>query len=88
MSKDWMIKASKRKAFKESVSDTALAFLINVPIGFAIIAFANWIGIVSVTYEENVQLVVLQNVVFTFVAVVRKTYVRIYFENKRLLKGE
>jgi|TARA_R110000868_G_scaffold75721_2_gene218342 hypothetical protein len=83
-----MIKASKRKAFKESLSDTVLAFLINVPIGFAIIAFANWIGIVSVTYEENVQLVILQNIVFTFVAITRKTYVRLYFENKRLLKGE
>lgn len=75
---------SKRKAFKEALSDTALAFLINVPIGFGIIAFANWIGIITVTNEENVQLVILQNIVFTSVAIVRKTFVRIYFEKKNL----
>lgn len=75
---------SKRKAFKEALSDTALAFLMNVPIGFGIIAFANWIGIITVTNEENVQLVILQNIVFTSVAIVRKTFVRIYFEKKNL----
>jgi hypothetical protein len=79
-----MGKASKRQAFKESLSDTALAFAMNVPIGFGIIAFANWIGIVSVTYEQNVQLVILQNIVFTTVAIIRKTYVRVWFENRRL----
>lgn len=82
-----MAKASKRQAFKESVSDTTLAFVMNVPIGFGIIAFANWVGIVAVTYEQNVQLVILQNIVFTTVAIIRKTYVRVWFENKRLQKG-
>ena len=77
-------KASKKQAFKESVSDTALAFAMNVPIGFGIIAFADWVGIVAVSYEENVQLVILQNIVFTTVAIIRKTYVRVWFENKRL----
>jgi hypothetical protein len=79
-----MAKASKRQAFKESLSDTALAFAMNVPIGFGIIAFADWVGIVAVSYEENVQLVILQNIVFTTVAIIRKTYVRVWFENKRL----
>jgi hypothetical protein len=79
-----MAKASKRQAFKESVSDTALAFAMNVPIGFGIIAFANWVGIVAVTYEQNVQLVILQNIVFTTVAIIRKTYVRVWFENRRI----
>jgi len=79
-----MAKASKLQAFKESLSDTALAFAMNVPIGFGIIAFANWIGIVSVTYEQNVQLVILQNIVFTTVAIIRKTYVRVWFENRRI----
>jgi len=79
-----MAKASKRQAFKESVSDTALAFVMNVPIGFGIIAFANWVGIVSVTYEQNVQLVILQNIVFTTVAIIRKTFVRVWFENRRI----
>ena len=79
-----MAKASKKQAFKESLSDTALAFAMNVPIGFGIIAFADWIGIVAVSYEENVQLVILQNVVFTTVAIIRKTYVRVWFENRRI----
>ena len=77
-------KASKRQAFKESVSDTALAFAMNVPIGFGIIAFADWIGIVAVSYEQNIQLVILQNIVFTTVAIIRKTYVRVWFENRRI----
>ena len=47
----------KLRAFKESVSDTALAFVMNVPIGFGIIAFADWIGIVAVNYDQNIQLV-------------------------------
>tara|TARA_Y100000389_G_scaffold204784_1_gene259627 strand:+ start:4441 stop:4710 length:270 start_codon:yes stop_codon:yes gene_type:complete len=80
----YMAKASKIQAFKESLSDTALAFVMNVPIGFGIIAFADWVGIVAVSYEENVQLVILQNVVFTTVAIIRKTFVRVWFENKRL----
>ena len=79
-----MVKESKTQAFKESLSDTALAFAMNVPIGFGIIAFANWIGIVAVTYEQNVKLVILQNIVFTTVAIIRKTYVRVWFENRRL----
>ena len=72
----------KRDAFKESVSDTALAFAINVPLGFLIMEFANLIGIVATTYEQNIQLVILQNIVFTTVAIIRKTYVRRYFERK------
>ena len=56
-----------RHAFRESISDTALAFAMNVPIGFGIIAFANAIGIITVTTSENVQLVILQNIVFTTV---------------------
>ena len=79
-----MTKASKGQAFKESVSDTALAFLINVPLGFGIIAFADWVGIVSVSSDQNIQLVILNNIVFTTVAIIRKTYVRVWFENRRL----
>lgn len=79
-------KYTKFNAFQESLSDTALAFVMNVPIGFGIIVFANWIGIVAVTYEQNVKLVILQNIVFTVVAITRKTYVRLYFNNKNLKK--
>ena len=75
-----------KHAFKESISDTALAFAINVPLGFLIIEFANFIGIVTTTYEQNIQLVILQNIVFTTVAIIRKTYVRLWFE-KRNNKG-
>jgi|TARA_R110000850_G_C9584075_1_gene426603 hypothetical protein len=71
-----------RQAMKESIGDTALAFIINMPIGFGIIAFANWLGIVAVSYDQNIQLVLLQNFVFTTVAITRKYYVRIYFYNK------
>ena len=62
-----------RQAMKESIGDTALAFIINMPIGF---------GIIAVSYDQNIQLVLLQNFVFTAVAITRKYYVRIYFYNK------
>ena len=80
------MKYTRTNAFKEAVSDTGLAFVMNVPIGFGIIAFANAVGIVTVTTVENVQLVILQNIVFTAVAIVRKTYVRLYFNNRNLKK--
>ncbi len=80
-------KEQRLRAFKESVSDTALAFVMNVPIGFGIIAFADWIGIVAVNYDQNIQLVILQNIVFTTVAVTRKTFVRLHFEKKNAIKG-
>lgn len=76
-----------RHAFRESISDTALAFAMNVPIGFGIIAFANAIGIITVTTSENVQLVILQNIVFTTVAIIRKTYVRLWFERRKERKN-
>jgi len=80
-------KEQRLRAFKESVSDTALAFVMNVPIGFGIIAFADWIGIVAVNYDQNIQLVILQNIVFTTVAVTRKTFVRLHFEKRNAIKG-
>jgi|TARA_R110000803_G_scaffold41704_3_gene89566 hypothetical protein len=80
------MKYTRTNAFKEAVSDTGLAFVMNVPIGFGIIAFANAVGIVTVTNVENVQLVILQNIVFTTVAIIRKTYVRLYFNNRNLRK--
>ena len=80
------MKYTRTNAFKEAVSDTGLAFVMNVPIGFGIIAFANAVGIVTVTNVENVQLVILQNIVFTTVASIRKTYVRLYFNNRNLRK--
>ena len=81
-------RAEFREALKETVSDTALAFVMNVPIGFGIIAFANWVGIVTVNTVENVQLVILQNFVFTTVAITRKTYVRLYFNRRAKLKQQ
>ncbi len=76
-----------RQALKESVGDTVLAFIINMPIGFGIIAFANWIGIIAVSYDQNIQLVLLQNFIFTAVAITRKYYVRIYFDKKNIKKA-
>ena len=71
-----------KQALKESIGDTALAFAMNVPIGFGVIAFANWIGIVQVGADENIQLVILQTFVFTVIAITRKYFVRVYFKSK------
>jgi len=80
-------KEQRLRAFKESVSDTALAFVMNVPIGFGIIAFANWLWLLDLTMWQNVKVVILQNIVFTTVAITRKTFVRLHFEKKNAKKG-
>lgn len=69
-----------KNAFREALADTALAFCINVPLNFAIVAFA---------YLQDytaIQTSILLTTLFTFLALVRKTYIRIHFE-KRYLRG-
>ena len=66
----------KQKAFKEALSDTLLAVVINFPLNIGLVAIAHY-------YKMSVmETSVFLTVIFFIVAVVRKTYTRIYFEKR------
>ena len=67
-------------AFKEAVADTFLAFLINFPLNLLLVAIAFDMKLSAV--ETSIFL----TVVFTTVAIIRKTYTRMYFETRNLKK--
>lgn len=72
-----MVAQSKfKRAFKEALADTGIAFIINVPLNFAMVALAFelelsafWTSIMLTTF-------------FTLFAIVRKTYLRLHFEKR------
>ena len=71
-------KEQKLAAFKEAVSDTALATVLNFPL-----------NLLLVTIARALELTILQTsifftVVFSVVAILRKTWVRLYFFKKDL----
>jgi hypothetical protein len=68
----------KKLAFKEAVTDTAIAAAINMPLNYVLLAFA---------YSN--ELTALQSTamftgVFTIIAIVRKFYLRLHFERRRI----
>jgi len=70
----------KLAAFKEAVSDTAIATVLNFPL-----------NLLLVTIARALELTILQTsifftVVFSVVAILRKTWVRLYFFKKDLKK--
>lgn len=63
-------------ALKESITDTVIAFGINVPLNFLLIAYA---------FEKNMnalETTILLTVVMTAFAIVRKTVVRLVFSTR------
>lgn len=62
-----------KRAIKEATTDTLIGFAINVPLNFILISLA-----FSLQYNE-IQTTVLLTVVFTLLAIIRKTVVRLYF---------
>lgn len=78
----------KKAALMEAVSDTALALVINFPLNILLLWIANRTFIPSMV-SEGQQIFwtsVYLTVVFSVVAITRKTYVRLYFNKKQLKK--
>jgi len=63
-------------AVKESITDTIIAFAINVPLNFLLIAYAFEVGMNA--FETSI----LLTVVMTVLAIIRKTMVRLSFARK------
>lgn len=70
----------KKDAFKEAVTDTLVAIVINFPLNMILLA-------VSQQYNMTVFWAsVFFTVIFTIVAIVRKTYMRMFFEKRNQRK--
>lgn len=68
----------KKLAFKEAVTDTAIAAAINMPLNYALLAFAYSIELTPL------QSTFLFTAVFTVFAIIRKFYLRLHFERRRI----
>ena len=71
MSKEYQL------ALREAVSDTAIAFVINLPLNMVFLYIAHLIGLSIIATS------VFMTVSFTVLAVVRKTFVRVYYMRKQ-----
>jgi ABC-type bacteriocin/lantibiotic exporter with double-glycine peptidase domain len=68
--------SDKKAALREAVTDTVIATILNFPLNLLLVAIA-------FNYELTIfQTSVFFTVVFSGVAIARKTYIRLYF-NKR-----
>jgi hypothetical protein len=66
----------KGLAFKEAVTDTVVATLMNFPINWVLVAYAIH------TEMEPLHASIMLTVVFSIIAVTRKTLFRVYFHNR------
>ena len=73
-------KEQKLAAFKEATSDTALATVLNFPLNLLLVATAR--GLELSVLETSI----FFTIVFSIVAILRKTWVRLYFFKKDLKK--
>lgn len=75
-------KSDKQSALKEAVIDTALGSIVNVPLNFALVGMAFY-------YELSaVQTSIFLTGIFTIIAIVRKTAVRLHFIKREREKAE
>ncbi len=65
-----------KDALKESVTDTILGAAFNFPLSWATIA------ITLVFTQDALTITVIQLMVLTFAAIIRRYYTRLYFKNK------
>ena len=68
----------KKQALKEAVTDTALAAAINMPLNYLLIATAFSLQL------SAIQSTIMFTAVFTIFAIVRKYYIRLHFERRKL----
>lgn len=73
-------KEQKIAAFKEATSDTLLATVLNFPLNLVLVATAR--GLELTVLETSI----FFTIVFSIVAILRKTWVRLYFFKKDLKK--
>ena len=76
-----MIMPDRKAAFKEAFSDTMFALIINFPLNLIMVYIAVYWKFTP--FQTSLFL----TVVFTTIAIIRKYYTRLYFENKNIKKS-
>lgn len=69
-------KSDKWNAFKEACADTAIGSIINIPLNFVMISLAFYWGL------SAAETTAFMTVVFTIIALSRKTYIRLHFQRR------
>lgn len=64
------------RALKEAVVDTGIATIINIPLNFVLISTAFYLEL------SAAQTTLMMTAVFTIIALIRKTYIRLFFYKK------
>ena len=73
--------SDKQAALREAVTDTVIATIMNFPLNLVLVAIA-------FHYELTIfQTSVFFTTVFSGVAILRKTYIRLYFNKRNKRKG-
>ena len=70
-----------RQAFYEAVADTGIAAVINIPLNFILVYLCIDVWQIGTLWTS-----VILISIFTFYAIIRKTIIRLYFENERQKK--
>ena len=73
---------TKLMAFKEALSDTGIAAMINIPLNFVMVYFCIDVWQIGTMWTS-----VILTTVFTLFAITRKTFIRLWFD-KEFLKKE
>lgn len=74
---------TKLMAFKEALSDTGIAAVINIPLNFILVYLCIDVWQVGTMWTS-----VIMTTIFTLFAITRKTYIRLYFNAEFLKKQE
>ena len=68
--------SNKKEAAHESIVDTGIGLIVNLPITYGSIAVGFWLDL------SVAQFAIFQTVVFTAISLIRKYYIRLYFSDK------
>tara|TARA_B100000900_G_scaffold404625_1_gene413227 strand:- start:2479 stop:2730 length:252 start_codon:yes stop_codon:yes gene_type:complete len=74
---------TKLMAFKEALSDTGIAAVVNIPLNFVLVYLCIDVWQVGTMWTS-----VIMTSIFTLFAITRKTYIRLYFNAEFLKKQE
>ena len=70
-----------RQAFYEAVTDTGIAAVINIPLNFILVYLCIDVWQIGTLWTS-----VILTTIFTLYAIIRKTIIRLYFENEQQKK--
>jgi hypothetical protein len=69
-------RSEKLSALKEASIDTGLATILNFPLNFVLVSLAFYLELTAL------QTSIMFTIIFSTVAIIRKTWVRLYFYKK------